>query len=132
MTQAISFERLVRLLDEVFDVTISEGAIANIMARAEAPMIVAAEKIASEVRSSPVVASDETSARVKGKTWWQWVLLSSTAVYHVIVDTRAAIVVSDFLRGAVPEIWVADRYAGQNGHALARQLCLAHLLRDAQ
>ena len=132
VTQAISFERLVRLLDEVFGVTISEGAIANIMARAEAPMIVAAEKIAAEVRSSPVVASDETSARVKGKTWWQWVLLSSTAVYHVIVDTRAASVVSDFLQGAVPEIWVADRYAGQNGHARLRQICLAHLLRDAQ
>jgi len=132
ITQAISFERLVRLLDEVFGVTISEGAIANLMARAEAPMIVAAEKIADEVRSSPVVASDETSARVKGKTWWQWVLLSSTAVYHVIVDTRAASVVTDFLQGAVPEVWVADRYAGQNGHALARQLCLAHLLRDAQ
>jgi transposase len=132
VTQAISFERLVRLMDEVFGVTISEGAIANLLARAEAPMIVAAEKIADEVRSSKVVASDETSARVKGKTWWQWVLLSSTAVCHVIVDTRAAIVVADFLRGAVPEIWVADRYAGQNGHALARQLCLAHLLRDAQ
>jgi transposase len=132
ITQAISFERLVGLMDEVFGVTIGEGAIANIMARAEAPMIIEAEKIAEEVRSSRVVASDETSARVKGKTWWQWVLLSSTAVYHVIVDTRAASVVADFLQGAVPEVWVADRYAGQNGHALQRQLCLAHLLRDAQ
>src|SRR5260370_11052359 len=132
VTQAISFERLVRLMDEVFGVTISEGAIANRLARAEAPMIIAAEKIAEEVRSSPVVASDETSARVKGKTWWQWVLLSSTAVYHVIADSRGAKVVIDFLQGAVPEVWVADRYAGQNGHGIERQLCLAHLLRDSQ
>jgi transposase len=132
VTQAISFERLARLMDEVFGVTISEGAIANLLARAEAPMIIAAEKIAEEVRSSPVVASDETSARVKGKTWWQWVLLSSTAVYHVIADSRGAKVVIDFLQGAVPEVWVADRYAGQNGHGIERQLCLAHLLRDSQ
>ena len=132
VTQAIGFERLVRLMDEVFGVTISEGAIANIMARAAAPMIVAAEKIAQEVRTAKVVASDETSARVKGKTWWQWVLLSSTAVYHVIADTRGAKVVTDFLKGAVPEVWVADRYAGQNGHGRQRQVCLAHLLRDAQ
>lgn len=132
VTQAISFERLVRLMDEVFGVTISEGAIANLLARAEAPMIIAAEKIAESVRSSPVVASDETSARVKGKTWWQWVLLSSTAVYHVIADSRGAKVVTDFLQGAVPEVWVADRYAAQNGHGIARQLCLAHLLRDSQ
>jgi transposase len=132
VTQAIGFERLVKLMDEVFGVTLSEGAIANIMARAEAPMIVAAEQIAERVRSSKVVASDETSARVKGKTWWQWVLLSSTAVYHVIVDTRGSRVVTDFLKGAVPEIWVADRYAGQLGHGRERQICLAHLLRDAQ
>lgn len=58
-------------------------------------MIIAAENIAEQVRSSPVVASDETSARVKGKTWWQWVLLSSTAVYHVIADSRGATVVTD-------------------------------------
>jgi len=132
ITQAIGFERLARLMDEVFGITLSEGAIANILGRAEAPMIVEAEKIAAEVRASKVVASDETTARVMGKTWWQWVLLSSTAVYHIIVDTRAARVVTDFLQGAVPEVWVADRYAGQAGHGQERQLCLAHLLRDAQ
>jgi transposase len=95
-------------------------------------MVAAAEKIADEVRASKVVASDETSARVKGKTWWQWVLLSSTAIYHVIVDSRGAEVVRDFLQGAVPEVWVADRYGGQNGHGVERQVCLAHLLRDTQ
>jgi len=132
VTQAIGFERLVRLLDEVFGVTISEGTIANLLARAEAPMIAAAETIAEQIRASPVVASDETSARVKGKTWWQWVLLSSTAIYHLIADSRSGQVVTDFLRGVKPEIWVADRYAGQNGHGAQRQVCLAHLLRDAQ
>ena len=132
VTQAISFERLVRLMGEVFGVIISEGAIANMLVRAEAPMIVAAEKIAEQVRSAKVVASDETSARVNGKTWWQWVLLSSSAVYHLITDSRGAKVVTGFLQGAVPEVWVADRYAGQNGHATERQVCLAHLLRDTQ
>jgi transposase len=52
VTQAIGFERLARLLDEVFGVALSEGAIANILARAEAPMIVAAETIAEQVRAS--------------------------------------------------------------------------------
>ncbi|HZU91883.1 MAG TPA: transposase, partial [Stellaceae bacterium] len=79
-----------------------------------------------------MVASDETSARVRGKTWWQWVLLSSTAVHPRIADSRGAQVVTDFLRGATPEVWGSDRYGGQNGHGLQRQICLAHLLRDAQ
>jgi len=132
ITQAIGFERLVKLMDEVFGITLSEGAIANMLARAEAPMIVAAERIAEEVRSARVVASDETSARVRGKTWWQWVMHCSTAIYHVITDSRGAKVVTDFLQGSTPEVWIADRYGAQNGHGLQRQLCLAHLLRDAQ
>jgi len=132
ITQAISFERLARLMAEVFDLTISEGAIANILARAQTPLLAAAAPIAQAVRSSPVVGSDETSARVRGTTWWQWVLLSSTTVYHVIADTRAAAVVTTFLEGAQPEVWVADRYGGQLGHGAVRQMCLAHLLRDSK
>ena len=132
ITQAISFERLARLMAEVFGLTISEGAIANILARAQTPLLAAAAPIAQAVRGSSVVGCDETSARVRGTTWWQWVLLSSTAVYHVIADTRAASVVTTFLAGAQPAVWVADRYGGQLGHGAVRQMCLAHLLRDAK
>ena len=132
ITQAISFQRLTRLMTEVFGLAISEGAIANMLARAQTPLLAAAAPIAAAVRASPVVGSDETSARVCGKTWWQWVLLSSTAICHVIADTRAASVVTAFLAGAQPQVWVADRYGGQLGHGAVRQMCLAHLLRDAK
>jgi transposase len=132
ITQAISFERLAGIMAEVFGVTISEGAIANILARAEAPLLAAGAPIAEAVRRSAVVGSDETSARVCGKNWWQWVLVSSTAICHVIAESRAAdAVIPGFLAGARPEIWVADRYGGQRHHGAARQMCLAHLLRDA-
>jgi transposase len=132
VTQAIGFERLVRLLDEVFGTRISEGAIADMLARAETPLTAAAETTAAEVRRSKVVASDETSARVEGKNWLQWVLLSSTAVHHLIANSRGAAVLTDFLGDTKPDVWVADRYAAQAGHGNERQLCLAHLLRDAQ
>ena len=132
VTQAIGFQRLAQLMAEVFGVVISEGAIANILARAQAPLVAAAGPIAAAVRASPVVGSDETSARVGGKTWWQWVLLSSTAICHVIAATRAASVVTAFMDGARPDVWVADRYGGQTGHGAVRQMCLAHLLRDTK
>ncbi|MFL5256919.1 MAG: hypothetical protein ACJ8AI_29325 [Rhodopila sp.] len=38
---------------------------------------------------------------------------------------------SDFLDGAQPEVWLADRYARQLGHGAVQQMGLAHLLRDA-
>jgi transposase len=132
VTQAIGFERLSRLMAEVFGLRISEGAIANLLARAAPKLATAQAAIAEQVRSSKVVASDETSARVRGRNWWQWVMLSSTAVCHLIADSRAARVPIDFLAGARPEVWVADRYSGQAGHGTEQQACLAHLLRDAQ
>src|SRR5260370_11403102 len=98
VTQAIGFERLVRLLDEVFGVRISEGAIANMLARAGTPLTAAAQTTAAAVRNSKVVASDETSARGEGKNWWQWVPLSSTAVRHLIAASRAAAVLPQLLR----------------------------------
>jgi len=68
ITQAVGFERLSRLMAEVFGLSISEGAIANILARAQAPLVAAADAIAAAERASPVVASDETSTWVRGKT----------------------------------------------------------------
>ena len=132
VVHAISFKRMVEMLAGVFGLTISQGAITNILAHAQAPMHAIAEGIAAQVRASKVIASDETSARVKGKNFWQWVWLCTTAVYDVITDSRGAKVPVDFLQGAIPEVWVADRYAAQNGHGQQRQVCLAHLLRDAQ
>jgi len=132
VTQAISFERLKEIMRTVFGFDISQGAIANILQRALKPMLAAAEEIGEEVRRAQVIASDETSARVCGRKHWQWVIHTTTAVYHVIADTRAAQVITDFLAWARPKVWVADRYGAQNGHGEQRQVCLAHLLRDAQ
>lgn len=132
VTQMVSYARLSQLMAEMFGLSISQGAIANILARTGVRLEAAAEAIAADVRASAVIASDETSARVGGKTWWQWVMSSSAGVHHIITDSRAARVVKAFLGGAVPQVWVADRYGAQNKHASQRQVCLAHLLRDAQ
>jgi len=52
--------------------------------------------------------------------------------HHLIIDSRGAKVPIEILQGARPEVWVADRYSAQNGHGEQRQVCLAHLLRNAQ
>src|SRR5262249_9752978 len=92
----------------------------------------AAEQIAAIVRGSEVIASDETSARVKGKTHWQWTFGGATAVYHMIVPTRGKCVPTDFLPGARPKVGLSDRLPAQATHPQAQQFCLAHLIRDAQ
>lgn len=128
----VSYERLREMLKGLVGLDISEGAIANMLARTAKPFAAVADEIRQEVRAAPVIASDETSARVEGKTHWQWVFGCATAVYHLIVPSRGKAVVTDFLAGSRPEVWLSDRLAAQCGHAEAHQFCLAHLIRDAQ
>ena len=130
--QMVSFKRLTELCEGLFGLTISQGAIANMLARMGKPFGAAAQQIAATVRGSAVIASDETSARVKGKTHWQWTFGCATAVYHVIAPTRGKCVPTDFLAGARPKVWLSDRLPAQCTHAEAHQFCLAHLIRDAQ
>jgi transposase len=70
VTQAIGYERLARLLEEVFGLTLSEGA--DRQHPGPHAGAAAGRRFAAAVRASPVVGSDETSAWVGGKTWWQW------------------------------------------------------------
>jgi len=130
--QMVSYARLAEMLGGLFGLKISEGAIANMLARAAKPFAECAQTIHETVRNSPVIASDETSARVKGKTHWQWVFSAATAVAHVIAPTRGKIVPKQFLNGAKPKVWLSDRLAAQCNHADEHQVCFAHLIRDAQ
>jgi transposase len=130
--QAIGLERLAALMGEVFGLSISEGAISNMLARARTPLAVAAEAIRAAVVASPVVCSDETSARVSGKTWWEWVFVAHLAVLHVIRPSRGKAVVHAVFGPAWPLVWVSDMLGSQRGHAEQWQVCLAHLLRDAR
>jgi Transposase IS66 family len=43
-----------------------------------------------QVITGRVIKSDETSACVEGRNWWQWVFISDEGVYHTIVPTRGA------------------------------------------
>lgn len=130
--QMVSYDRLTEVFDGLLGLKISEGAIANMLARAAVPFAAEADRIADIVRASPVIASDETSARVAGKTWWQWLFASASAVYHTIEPTRGKAVPVAFLGGARPKVWISDRLPAQCKHAEAHQFCLAHLIRDAQ
>ena len=130
--QMVSYNRLTEAFEGLFGLKISEGAVANMLARSAKPFAAEAEKIAAIVRNSPVIASDETSARVQGKTHWQWVFGAAAAVYHLIAPTRGKIVPTEFLGDVRPQVWISDRLAAQCKHADAHQFCLAHLIRDAQ
>jgi transposase len=129
---AIAMERLATLMDELFGLSISEGAICNILARAREPLLEASAAIEKVVLASPVVCSDETSARVNRANWWEWVFVTTVAVLHLIKPSRGKAVVRALFGEIRPEVWVSDMLGSQKGHGIEWQACLAHLLRDAK
>jgi transposase len=127
----LSYERLAEVCRDLWGLRISQGAIAHALARLAERARPAAEAIGAQVRASPTIGSDETGARVDGRTRWQWVFQTPTASYHTIVPSRGAGVIDAFLGGAAPAAWVSDLWSAQVGTpAQQHQVCLAHQLRD--
>lgn len=128
----VGFERLSRISAELFGLVISEGAIANIFRRLGANMIAATRAISDRLISARIIASDETTTRTNGITQWQWVFISDKVVPHKIAPRRARSVAEEVLGDPQPDVWISDRYAGQQELGKEHQVCLAHVLRDVQ
>ena len=126
-----SYERIVNALREVFGLKISEGGISTIIARAGSLASAKAAEIREAVKSSAVIQSDETSARVKGRNYWHWVFLSESGAYHQIVPRRNAEVIRDLMEQSIADVWVSDCFSAQmKAPARNFQICLQHQLRD--
>ncbi len=133
-SHAISYERLSALFGEVFGLSISEGALANLFKkRVGIRLFDRTEEILERLRSSRLVMSDETSARVGGVNQWEWVFQNEQVSIHVIRPSRGHGVIDEVLDGHRPQVWVSDLYSAQGKHPAEHwQICLAHQLRDLE
>jgi transposase len=123
----VGYERLVEVCRDVFGLAISQGGVENALARLVDRARPTYTAIAAMVRGSPVINSDETSARVAGRTEWQWAFQTPEASYHVITASRGGDVIDAFLHGVEPEVWGSDLYAPQMlTPAGAHQICMSH------
>ena len=132
-SQAISFERLARLMSDLIGLEISEGALNNMLDASRKAFAWQVSLIRQHLLSGTVLQSDETSMRVGKRNWWNWVFHHGDSACFVIRPSRGSGVVEEFLGEVRPDYWVSDRYAAQMGWAAKeQQVCLAHLLRDVQ
>jgi len=132
-THAISFERLAALATDLLGLSISEGALVNIMMAGREGFAQQRSLIREHLLSSTILESDETSFRVGKKNWWCWVFHHEDSACFALRPSRGKDVVEEFLGDARPDIWVSDRLGAQKGWArLAHQFCLPHLIRDTR
>ncbi len=89
------------------------------------------EQIQREALDSAVLHGDETSWRVRGKTWWLWCFANSDLTYYLIHRGRGEPALREFFIEEFEGTLVSDFWGPYNRiAAAARQKCLVHLLRD--
>ena len=131
--QAIPLNRLRDIVFDMVGLEISEGAIVNILKASQSAFAAQTARFKQDLMAGTVIASDETGMRVGKRNRWLWVFHHGLTAVFLGNQSRAKVVVDEFLGGWRPDYWVSDRYGGQLGWAARdQQYCLAHLIRDVQ
>ncbi len=131
--QGIPLGRLRDVLLDLFGLSISEGALVNMLSASAEPFRAAVSLIKARLLGGTTIASDETGVRVGRANWWLWVFHHGDSAVFVAAARRSKAVVEAFLGDRRPDFWTSDRYGAQAGWAgKGHQVCLAHLIRDVQ
>jgi transposase len=130
--QHIPYNRMVRMLSEVFGISCSEGTVKNILNRMEQRLTPAYEVIRNRLMKSPVVGVDETGTSVNGKTLWSWVWQNERLTYIRGGHSRKKEVFSAVMPEGMPETTlVSDCYSPYfSVNVKDHQICTAHILRE--
>lgn len=89
------------------------------------------EKIGADIKEGKIVHCDETGWRVDGRTHWVWCFSNKKKTYFMIERTRGSPALLKFFTDAFEGVLVTDFWGAYSKvTALARQMCLGHLLRE--
>lgn len=134
VVQCIPFKRIAELISDLCGRRMNEGTIQNILKGNSDKSDNAYEEIRKRIECAPVVGADETGAAVGKQLHWNWIFQTDALTYVYQLKSRGQEAVdSKFPNGLPHSTLVTDRkqtYFKMNvkGH----QVCLAHLLRNAE
>ncbi len=130
--QYMPYKRTVEFMEDIFGVSMSEGTVTNLLGQFAHSAAGEYNRIRTRILHSPVVGSDETSAKVNGAKGWfhTYQTPEHTFIgYHPSRGTRAQ---KHFYPEGLPNsILVSDCLAMQlSTPAAAHQVCHVHILRE--
>ena len=134
VVQCIPFKRIAELISDLCGRRMSEGTIQNILKGNSVKSNNAYEEIRKRIECAPVVGADETGAAVEKQLHWNWIFQTDALTYVYQLKSRGQEAVdSQFPNGLPHSTLVTDRkqtYFKMN--VKDHQVCLAHLLRNAE
>lgn len=120
-------------LNKLFGLSISEGAIAQMLQNASGYLRSDYEQILNAIRSEPVKHCDETGWRIEGINHWVWGLFTKKHAYYAVNQSRGKGVIKDLLKGSPSDaVLIHDDYGAYQKLAAYHQSCWAHLLRESR
>lgn len=130
--QYLPMERMAELLEQVFNLRLSQGTISNKLKSLSKKCKPAYELIKSKIAVSPVVGADETGCVVNGLKHWVWTWQNNKMTYISVSDTRGYRAITDQFPNGLPEsILISDCWAAQlKTPSKSKQICLAHIQRE--
>jgi transposase len=132
--QYMPFARMQEMLNDVFNINISEGGIHYLLNRFADKVGPVYETIRERVQNSKVVGVDETGAKVNGKKHWFWTWQTSKLTYITHSENRGmGTITANFPLGFPNSTLVSDAWKAQlNTPARFHQCCLSHLQRNVK
>jgi transposase len=130
--QYIPFLRMQELFHDIFSVPISEGGIHCLLNRLSTKALPLYNRIKDMIRTSRVVGTDETGARLNGKKIWVWTWQNDRITWLCGTNNRGYKTIEEnFPEGFEKTVFVHDCWRSHfQTDVHTRQLCTSHLLRE--
>ena len=134
VVQCISFKRIAELISDLSGQKVSEGTVQNILKENSTKADAAYEEIRKRIECAPVVGADETGAAVGKQLHWNWIFQTDVLTYVYQMKSRGQQAIdSKFPNGLPNATLVTDRHQSYfKMNVKDHQVCLAHLLRNAE
>lgn len=130
--QYMPSNRIKSYLKDIMNIPISEGTIYNIIESMSNKATPIYEIIKEKIATSKVVGGDESGVKINGSKAWFWVFQNPLYTFIKVAYSRGYKTITEtFSNGFPMSIYVSDSLAAQlKINTKAKQLCLAHLMRE--
>jgi transposase len=130
--QYMPFGRIQEFYSKILNLEISQGGIVGLLQRFTGKALPVYQEIKNRIEKSTCLGTDETGAKINGKTHWFWTWQNEALTFIVQSQSRGYKTIQETFPGGLPDVvLVHDRWAPHfRCEANHHQICLAHLFRD--
>jgi len=130
--QYMPYNRIQGFYGQVMGLEISQGGIVGLLQRFTGKALPVYREIKNRIEKAACLGTDETGAKINGKTHWFWTWQNEALTFIIQSQSRGYKTIRETFPAGLPRaILVHDRWAAHFGCAASgHQICLAHLFRD--